>query len=134
MIQANELRIGNIVDRVSSSKIDVIDNYYTVFELDEHSVSVDDIDGNLYINESVEGIKLTEEWLLRFGFRQWGKYKHLWKLKNVCGFTICTTISFHLNEYGRWRNNIGEMEYVHQLQNLYFALTGQELELKSEAV
>ena len=74
-------------------------------------------------------IPITEEWLLKFGFKQWGSYKHLWKLKGVHGFTITTVRgAFDLNEYCFYRVN--SIEYVHQLQNLYFALTGNELELQ----
>ena len=77
-------------------------------------------------------IPLTEEWLTRFGFEL---PAHSW-----------IGDKFHLSEYGKgskhpnggvWvvamnNNNaiISEIQYVHQLQNLYFALTGEELTIK----
>lgn len=83
--------------------------------------------GCFHVNR-VKPIPLTEEWLDKFGFKQWGKYYHLWKIESKTKCTICTTYSdngeFRLNEnYGvRFR-------YVHELQNLYFAITSKELEI-----
>jgi hypothetical protein len=80
----------------------------------------------------IEPIPITEEWLLRFKFYKWGKYE-LWKqrlsyrthLKHD-GFTIDTSKRrsdlMRLNTYP-----FTKIQYVHQLQNLYFALTGREL-------
>lgn len=66
-------------------------------------------------------IPLTEEWLLKFGFSIKG-FKG--------GYQICTS------SLGGWILDNGfscvgiEFEYVHQLQNLYFALTNEELKIK----
>jgi hypothetical protein len=85
-----------------------------------------------------ELILLTEEWLLKFGFKK----------ENNTIYSISDKLSS--SEVGKWyffknENNsftphikrenkfswIGkEIKYVHQLQNLYFALTGEELLLK----
>jgi hypothetical protein len=73
----------------------------------------------------IEGIPLTEEWLLKFGFK-----------KPAHSF-ICDI--FHLSEWDEFKNNwcvamnknnavvVLKLKHVHQLQNLYFALTGEEL-------
>jgi len=110
-MKASELRIGNWVDLVGSN---------SSFQID-----------TIYDNElsGIEPIPLTEEWLERFGFEL---PAHTW-IGN----------KFHLTEYGEgskhpnggiWvvamnKNNaiISEIKYVHQLQNLYHALTGEEL-------
>jgi len=75
-----------------------------------------------------EPIPLTDEWLVKFGF------------ENPADSWIGSI--FHLSEWDdfplNWcvalnKNNailVCKLEYVHSLQNLYFALTGQELELK----
>ena len=72
----------------------------------------------------LEPIPLTEEWLLKFGLKQTFISKiHLHFIKG----------SFHLlkrvNHIQIWYENI-DVKYVHQLQNLYFALTNQELTIQ----
>lgn len=76
-------------------------------------------------------IPLTEEWLLKFGFE-------LLCRKSTNGFknTIFSmrNPSWSLMELDKgygvnfWQGN--NLLYVHQLQNLYFALTGEELTIK----
>jgi hypothetical protein len=73
-------------------------------------------------------IPLTGDWLLKFGFK---KPAHSW---------ICD--KFHLSEWDKYplhwivsfnKNNaviVLKLKYVHQLQNLNFALTGEELTIK----
>ena len=71
--------------------------------------------------DQYQAIPLTEEWLVRFGF----DYLDLrfWSSK------LCIHLKdnefYVLYEQGRLF-----IQYVHQLQNLYFALTGEELEIK----
>lgn len=81
-------------------------------------------------------IRLTEEILLKCGFE---KKNHTWSDKSVSiglffkngyyvensreGFLFC---QLHYSGQGWFFKNT---EYLHQLQNLYFALTGQELEI-----
>jgi hypothetical protein len=78
-------------------------------------------------------IPLTEEWLLKFGFVKSpagnSVYLSIPELKaeihfeNFMGGMVCvlycSTGSFIPNE----------IKYLHQIQNLYFALTGEELKL-----
>jgi hypothetical protein len=78
----------------------------------------------LYVYDEIKPIELTEEWLLKFGFKQTFISKiHLTFDKG----------SFHLlkrvNHIQIWYENI-DVKYVHQLQNLYFALTNQELTIQ----
>lgn len=74
-------------------------------------------------------IPLTEEWLVKFGFE---------KRTENAGILICYKISRYT--IARWTENrwqfwIGTVDlykspqFVHELQNLYFCLTGQELEV-----
>jgi hypothetical protein len=78
-------------------------------------------------------IPLTEEWLLNFGFnRHHADYGNgIIYIKNVIDNTEF--------EWGVYPNELGSgiqiqnrklLKYVHQLQNLYFALTGEELVVK----
>ena len=78
----------------------------------------------------IKSIPLTEEWLLKFGFIK--KYQTFeFKGLNIDG----TVVHF---SFDKWRSEYdiencdfteipAECKYVHQLQNLYFALTNEEL-------
>lgn len=70
-------------------------------------------------------IPLTEEWLLRFGFEKCRFRNTVYENKSIildsrkCGYLLCDNSI----------ENLQYIQYVHQLQNLYFALTGEELKL-----
>ena len=117
MIQANELRIGNWVQRFDGSVFQV--TKFDIFQL--HEIP-------LYLNP--KPIPITEEWLLKLGFEERKnliftysfpnkKYAYTIFGDNEDGFSI--TLLYKI-----------EIKYVHQLQNLYFALTGEELTIKNE--
>jgi hypothetical protein len=69
-------------------------------------------------------IQLTEEWLLKFGFEKIGTY---FKINNE--FEILT-------DNGRYYYYINldrlYLNSIHQLQNLFYCLCGEELTFKSE--
>lgn len=119
-MEAKDLRIGNYLKcGVFLTKVSCINkDNYTVTEL---NVSEGEFN---YTSEQckIDPIELTEEWLLKFGFNyQEGKY---W----IDGLCVHTTDSryYILQEQGRVF-----IKNVHQLQNLYFALTGKELTIKN---
>ena len=66
-------------------------------------------------------IPLTEEWLLKFGFES-NPYQDRYEKDPI--HIECAIIE---GETYLWIENIPHIKYVHQLQNLYFALTGEEL-------
>lgn len=81
-------------------------------------------------------IPLTEEWLVRFGFKLeksgWFVLKRGSKKTNDLkifhfGNMYCDE---KFNTKGGFSSGHMMIEYIHQLQNLYFALTGHELEYK----
>lgn len=113
-VDPKQFRIGNIVIDAVSKEPMIID------ELGEN-VSAIIINREKYPLPNgwyMAYALLTEEWLLKFGietdFLQWSIQKH------VDGYLIyrghgCIHVV---------------IKYVHQLQNLYFALTGKELEVR----
>ena len=120
-MKATELRIGNWVKWNYEERSD--GNAYPV----EFGYELDDIKNNPNI---VKPIPLTEEWLKRFGYYT---SNGPWGTIAVRGDGRKTT--YQLDRYGEYWTHDREgyrvdLKYVHQLQNLYFALTGQELELK----
>lgn len=112
MIQANELRIGN---RIKLGSNEIIVSKETIYNVENFP--------KLY-----SPIPLSEEWLVKFGFTE--KKKWFYKENFLLGYL---STDDHLQAEwkfggveGTW--NLIDIKYVHQLQNLYFALTGQELE------
>jgi hypothetical protein len=119
-----ELRIGNLVYALKST-LDpvVIGNDY-----------------NIYFDRDYSPIPLTQEWLLKFGFqnKKDKKYKQkLWFIDNldfefrlrqsVNGYYNLFMFDIYFQKESPTKYNI---YYVHQLQNLYFALTEKELDVK----
>jgi hypothetical protein len=134
MIKNTELRIGNFV-----YPNDENGTYYPVTEIRDRSICCTDKGDGEYdwcIPEvviglcDIEPIPLTEEWLLKFGAIKCdspeeqgyflGKYR-------VFANSL-SQINFCFFDFGDWYQHI---EFVHQLQNLYFALTGVDLQLSS---
>jgi hypothetical protein len=84
--------------------------------------------------KQVAPIPLTEEWLVKFGFELNGEdysianfmFEIRKKLKSYSDVFVLFHDSNDMDEI----MEIVEISHVHQLQNLYFALTSQELELK----
>jgi len=124
MIQSSELRIGNMVKihgHKGFSKIHTIGiatqcNYVRVNYVDEEN---NDRISNGYCDELIHGIPLSEEMLLKCGFE---------KISNV-RFTHSELKGYNLS-FGKYcyiSYVDNGFKYLHQLQNIYFALTGQEL-------
>lgn len=115
-MKANELRIGNWITLV---KDDIYENKdYQLEAYDIYKASeFDDI------TQCLLPIPITEEWLLKFGytFKSYGYGDGEWKQWSFNGYSLN---SFTCNKTGV------DLKYVHQLQNLYFALTGEELKIK----
>ncbi len=139
-MKITELRVG---DFIGMNLKEFPQNLFTVLEVGETMKVVNFIttpdNTNLKRRESeyfdiadFEPIPLTEEWLVKLGFEETYKSQHTQR------FDLISNTKFGYNKnlktdiyYIRW---IGEdfihIKYVHQLQNLYFALTGEELIIK----
>lgn len=114
-MKATELRIGNYVYQ-SDAYGDTPITGYQIYQFDTFCRG--GIVADYY--KGFKPIPLTEEWLLRFGFE---KDDTIWIKHPIYGL---------LEKNGRFFIELGEtggiyIQYVHQLQNLYFALTGEEL-------
>lgn len=82
----------------------------------------------LFSWKSLKPIPLTEKWLESFGFEKIQGW--MWK----SGISLRPKSEFIDLEYGGYILDAYDIhiDYVHTLQNLYFALTGEELKLKEE--
>ena len=133
MVHANELRIGNLMERdgnileVIRITKDGIINYKLVKKSQGMRVN----------NGNVIPISLTKEWLLRLGFEWYELLRHyrivindVWyqiKIDKDSGF-IFSFINLNWDESQQMPPKI--IKYVHKLQNLFFELSGKELILK----
>ncbi len=75
----------------------------------------------------LEPIPLTEEWLVKFGFEHVG----YWYSKDWFMNGLNISIKHQSATIGDREENVIEYpKHVHSLQNLYFALTGEELTIQ----
>lgn len=133
MIKANELRIKNLVTLNEKQRKDLWNHQIhaqndffevkTIYSDNDISIELDDEIIDISEND-VDPIQLTEEWLLKLGFKKDGRD---WELPNF-RFHVNKPINYNGFVFCNGYTVITEkIQYVHQLQNLYFALTGAEL-------
>lgn len=126
-MKTTELRIGNLIynyDNPLPQKVDGLDEWKMQSEyLSEYSMP-----------DKFTPIQLTEEWLLKAGFQDRSgtlKNKNSYGLDINSVFEICWYRSvpneIRLQTKGSGATMVLPCNQVHQLQNLYFALTGNEL-------
>lgn len=112
-MKASELRIGNWINPENPEQV--------------LGIMLDMVEGSRdaeILLENLHPIPLTADWLKRFGLEfGWGHYmieymfdKHHLRRSYDVGMSV----------------HISEIIHVHQLQNLYFALTGEELKLRDD--
>jgi len=122
MLQSKDLRIGNYI--MQGGKITCVEKL---------SRSIDDWDRtNGKRTQDCQPIPITEEWLLKFGFEYHHNTPHpnkVFRKSHSEGFIDLEQIIHYY--YGGSFTSV-ECRYVHQLQNLYFALTGEELTTKKK--
>jgi hypothetical protein len=140
MIQVNELREGNLLQYFIGEE---------GYEWEPTKITYHDLRWCSEENENFNGvhkpIPLTEEWLLKLGLHKAdrvGRYGYIYR---ICEIDSCWCVEkdwredsshFFGIEYtdtveelmDRSFNFSYELRYVHQLQNLIFALTGEELQ------
>jgi len=135
VLSVKDLRIGNLVngyyttedyaDTECLCEIVLIDSVGHT----EYSIWVDSKAKSEMFDE-FKGVPVTEELLLRFGFN----WSVLHQAYHKDGFAYDLNVLFKggysLSTFKRGHILIGKLEYAHQLQNLYFALTNTELTLK----
>lgn len=116
-MKASELRIGNYLNGRKGP--------VTVTEIRENNrVKIKENPSNFTVGDCLLPIPLTEDLLLKLGFVKHGKYGYFYidffivDLDMNGQFYMCD-IDIHI-----------VLKHVHQLQNLYFACTGEELTLE----
>lgn len=135
-MDANELRIGNLLEvdgnfwKVSAIITNPFELYFEENEEYDHA-------GN------AKPIPLTEEWLFRMGFKkevkeedfyaQWyflNEYSIYFEDSAIKKPLVLFCIDYRLDDNITFKHRINHVKYVHQIQNLIFVLTAEELQLK----
>ena len=109
-MDVREFRIGN--------KVDLYGSIATIEPVDFSGIGIAIKKG--------KPIPLTEEWLLKLGFFEDNTYLNIGEVRYYIG-----EFGTYLDEQVWWNEEIisDHIKYVHQLQNLYHALTNEELTL-----
>jgi len=136
-MQANELRLGNLIYSPIEKEIVKL----VAIEQGNRPITLGKMGTSSFSGfDCLEPIPLTEEWLLKLGFQIRDKKYSLNYGGESMRFAILENDirnPFILYFHGRFGYNLNEgrkngdycIEYVHELQNLYFALTKKELEI-----
>ena len=119
-MDARELRIGNHAKHFENGIVLTVGRT-VAFKTPTNTIRVD--------VDDLEPIPLTEEWLLKLGFKKKKQAGRLYDYYYIKDGLYYSAIDFHNWVY---KNNSLEgvkIKYIHQLQNLYHALTNEELTL-----
>jgi hypothetical protein len=122
-MRASELRIGNYVESIGIA--------YSVISIDIHgNIKGFESGTSFNLDKTSNPIQITEEWLIKFGFKWAGLVS---KGRYLTLFTPCGKAFVFKEGYIIFTGVTIEtpIKYVHQLQNLYFALTGEELTINN---
>lgn len=115
MIQVNEVRVGNNLDYCGKLLI----------------VEPQDFEGVRFAD--CEGILITEKILLASGFKPDMVYKYRFSIdsfilhRTIDKGMVSETFTLAL-DYGNQLRT--DTKYVHQLQNLFYAITGKEIKIQ----
>lgn len=129
-LRSQDLRIGNYVMFSNNSEI------FKVTGISEFGLDVENEVEEIYMEyDNFEPIPLTEEWLLKFGFEITNNEgdKKDFEYKTFYPFylsldhdEVCLNYDTKSGYYCIFYDD-KRLLFIHQLQNLYFALTGEEL-------
>jgi hypothetical protein len=132
-MKAKNIRIGNFL--LACGDIEIVTEIYTDYFYTQNFKSS---------WAEITGVEINEEWIQKLGFK---KTTHIHKDKSV------TPITYKIGKRIRleWssekslseintgslmfvydENLIKTIKYIHELQNLFFAITGDELEIDTE--
>ena len=125
-MNAQELRIGNWINDITGHETQVRGTTKQGIWIGDNAGPGPEV--------AFTPIELTPEWLERFGFEYEEGFADDYTKEPISlynnpfleGWTVETIFSELI------KKNMLNIKYVHQLQNLYFALTGQELEFKTD--
>jgi hypothetical protein len=125
-MKAEELRFGNYLIEIDHNEEEELTKVFGVIMGVINPLVNEDYNGGAFGQKKYyqgckyKPIPLTEDWLLKLGFEEMNLHLN-WKKRNHQMILNDGVFRIWLNGYNK------EIKYVHQLQNLYYALTGEEL-------
>jgi len=128
-VKSNELRIGNLLTVKYTKQIK--EDFVTEIK----GYDIVRIEENDFNTLNYEPIPLTEEWLLKFGFncdlaktytKQIEKNTFELRFDKLDKIIVLDVNINYEDTYLEFKH----IKYIHQIQNLYFALTNEELTFK----
>lgn len=130
MIRAQDLRIGNWIMVAGTGELHAV------------QVNIDNLRQLVTAPEYASGVYLSPEILEKCGFHSQGESvgsEWFYKLISISTNSHPRTVTYELNLFTVEKPNIfginleeqyfGHCNYVHQLQNIIFYLTGEELDI-----
>ena len=140
-IQASELRIGNFI---GMNLEEYPNNFFTSLEIGEtmkvydglitlKGAAIKRVETSFMYVDDFEPIPLNEDWLVRFGFEnvddEIDYSEFVLNYVTIEGNGSDKQEPFHFVLGVDYRERKTEIKYVHQLQNLYWCLCGEELKI-----
>ncbi|PZU09302.1 MAG: hypothetical protein DI622_16700 [Chryseobacterium sp.] len=135
MIQANELRIGNYIADIWTPN-----GLFKVTELRKDKIFYGNCFKAKY--DDIRPIPLTEEILLKAGGKRFDEDKIILMLNDPSTHLVLMKVGTHwfpqIEQTGEFASEgvnvvfLNFIDYLHQLQNLFFALTGEEIKIELE--
>ena len=116
-MKATELRLNNYIQHK-----DGVETVYSLLNIAGFQINDSFKDSNF------SGIPLNEEWLYKFGFEPL-----YFKDNTELSFWTINGSGFLNKDFKLIYFDV-QINHVHQLQNLYFALTGEELTIQESAI
>lgn len=134
MIKPNELRIGNALEYFVEDSLAESEWILNIVDADDIALACKDE----YFNKYYRPIPLTPEILEKCGFekiesqKQYGWYISIGNRELCWCYADYISLEFKVGQLDDFGDTIKDIncKYLHQLQNLYFALTGEELTFK----
>src|SRR5687768_7310925 len=122
-MKIEELRIGNII-KTKGANLE-----YWQITVEDFGIMCDKVMHDSDMSKYIP-VDITKEWLIRFGFYH-TEINNSYQLDSDLGFSIWGRLDSGFNIFVS-SDDIGkDIKFVHELQNLFFALTKEELTLKA---
>ena len=132
-MDSKDLRIGNILQEKKYKTPQRINEFFGLFtvEVDSPYFDYETDDCHTPCLGNLEPIPLTQEWLLKFGFEEdsCNYYKIIENQEAVLYIDKLDATFAYGYPYECSGGDL-KLKHVHQLQNLYYALTKKELTIK----
>lgn len=122
VFKASDLRVGNLINVLNPNT-----GIWNIEATKGKTIMIlQQEEGHYLLINNLKPIPLTEEWLLKLGLKK-TEYKSQIIYDSGLQNSTYIIIDENNSSYFMWGAYLTSIKYVHELQNLYFALTQREL-------